>query len=146
MRPDMHKIVVERERSGGRPGNRKWHKRLRYVEGAEYEDEVKFVSSSRRRQYGYEAKCFTDVLRPLKGFLGRNVGRPWNKVYSELRQGLDARKVTGMHIFDHLDSMVEKHCVIGDDRRIYSYPYGLEVRGFYVHPQNGLLCRAAQKI
>src|SRR5689334_16742725 len=89
MRTDMHKIVVERERARGLPGNRKWHKRLRYVEGDDYEDEVKFASSSRKRQYGYYAKEFSDVLAPLKGYLRRNVGRPWDKVYSELRQGLD---------------------------------------------------------
>jgi hypothetical protein len=45
---------------------------------------------------------FTDVLGPLAGFLRSNVGRRWNKVYSELRPDLEVRKVTGLHIFDQL--------------------------------------------
>ena len=142
MRADMHKIVVERERGGGTPRNRKWHKRLEYMPGEDYEDEIKFATSGRRRQYGSQSKWFTDVLRPLQGYLHSNLGRPWDKVYSELRNGLDVRKVTGRHIFDHLEFMAKKDCRIGDDRRVYSFPWGNEVTGFYVHPTNGLLCFA----
>jgi hypothetical protein len=141
----MHKIVVERERGGGTPRNRKWHKRLPFIDGEDYENEVKFASSGPRRQYGGQSKWLTDVLRPLEGFLHSNVGRPWDKVYSELRNGLDVRKVTGLHIFDHLGSMVKKNCEIGIDRRVYSYPWGNQVTGFYVHPTNGLLCFVPRK-
>jgi hypothetical protein len=140
MRADMHKVVVERERGRSTWKNRKWGKRLPFVPDAEYEDQPKFVSSGRRRQYGSDCKWFTDVLEPLEGFLRSNLGRPWDKVYSELRQGLDVRKVTGQHIFDHLKSMVETDCWIGADRKIYSWGWRRGAEGFYVHPKSGLLC------
>src|SRR5262252_4664364 len=140
MRPDMHKVVVERPRHGSRQKNRKWGQRLPVVPESNYEDQPKFVSSGRKRQYGNAGKWLSDVLGPLEGFLHNNVGRPWNKVYSELRQGLDARKVTGQHIFDHLEMMVETNCWIGADRNVYSYGWRYRVNGFYVHPKSGLLC------
>ena len=61
MRADMHKVVVERER-GGMRGNRKWSKRLPFVPDDDYDDQLKFASSGRRRQYGHRSKWFTDVL------------------------------------------------------------------------------------
>jgi hypothetical protein len=138
MRADMHKVVVERER-GGKRGNRKWGMRIAFVPDGDYDEQPKFVSSARRRQYGYNYKWFTDVLGPLEGFLRSNLGRPWDKVFSELRQGLDVRKVTGRHIFDHLKFMVETDCRIAADRKVYARPRGREVTGFYVHPRSGLL-------
>ena len=111
-----------------------------FVPDADYEDQLKFVSSGRRRQYGSDCKWFTDVLGPLEGFLHSNLGRPWDKVHSELRHGLDVRKVTGRHIFDHLEQMVETDCWIGPDRTVYERPRGWRVNGFYVHPRSGLLC------
>lgn len=145
MRADMHKVVVERERGGSHWKSRKWGKRLTFVPDSDYAEQPKSVSSARKRQYGYESKWFTDVLGPLKGFLRSNVGRPWNKVYSELRQGLDVRKVTGRHIFEHLEHMVVRDCWIGSDRRVYARPRGWQVTGFYVHPKSGLLAFAPRQ-
>jgi hypothetical protein len=136
----MHKVVVERPRYGSRRTNRKWGKRVTFVPDAEYDDQAGFASSGCVRQYGAERKWFSDVLGPLKGFLHSNLGRPWDKVYSELRQGLDVRKVTGRHIFDHLESMVETDCSLGADRSIYDGTGRYRVSGFYVHPKSGLLC------
>lgn len=67
-------------------------------------------------------------------------GGPGDKVHSELHHGLDVRKVTGRHIFDHLEHMVETDCWIGPDRRVRARPPGWRVSGFYVHPRSGLLC------
>lgn len=140
MRDDMHKVVVERERHGSTRKSRKWGRRLAHVSDADYDDQPKFVSSARGRQYSSAQKHFTDVLGPLEGLLRSNLGRPWDKVFSELRQGLDVRKVTGRHIFDHLELMVETDCWIGPDRNVYAYPRGHRVYGFYVNPTSGLLC------
>jgi hypothetical protein len=38
--------------------------------------------------------------------------------------------------------MVETGCSIGEDRKVYGYPRGYEVTGFYVHPRTKLLCLA----
>src|SRR5215470_5348900 len=145
MRSDMNKIVVERERVGSWKPNHKWGKQLTYIPGCDYEDEPKWVSSSRHRQYGY-SKRFSDVLNPLEGFLRKNIGRPWDKVYGELRKGLDVRKVTGLHIFQHLEGMVELKCFEDEEGRVRAY-CGYRwiedghplVSGFYVHPRTRLL-------
>jgi len=142
MRADMHKVVVERERHGSTRKSRKWGLRLAFVPDGEYDNQPKFVSSGRRRQYGGDSKGFSDVLGPLEGFLHSRLRRPWDKVFSELRQGLDVRKVTGRHIFDHLERMVETDCSIDADRKVYQYPRGYEITGFYVHPRTRLLCFA----
>jgi hypothetical protein len=78
MRDDMHKVVVERERHGSTRKSRKWGQRLAFIADADYDDQPKFVSSARRRQYGYNHKWFSDVLGPLRRFLHSNVGRPWD--------------------------------------------------------------------
>ena len=136
----MHKVVVERERHGSTQTNRKWGQRLAFVPDAEYDDQPTFASSGRGRQYGHNKKGFSDVLGPLDGFLRSNLGRPWDKVFGELRQGLDVRKVTGRHIFDHLKRMVETDCWIGADGKVQAPLGGWWVGGFYVHPRTGLLC------
>jgi hypothetical protein len=140
MRADMHKVVVERERHGSTRRNRKWGQRLAFVPEGEYDEQPKFVSSARGRQYSNDPKLFSDVLGPLEGFLRSNLGRPWDKVFSELRKGLDVRKVTGLHIFEHLERMVETDCWIGPDRKVYSRGRNWRTGGFYVHPRTGLLC------
>jgi hypothetical protein len=140
MRADMHKVVVERERYGSSRTNRKWGQRLTFVPDADYDDQPKFVSSARRRQYCNDPKSFRDLLGPLEGFLRSNLGRPWDKVFSELRQGLDVRKVTGRHIFEHLKWMVETDCWIGADGKAQAPLNGWWVGGFYVNPRTGLLC------
>jgi hypothetical protein len=137
----MHKVVVERPRSGSRSKSRKWGMRLNYAPDCECEDSPMRVSSGRVRQYGWKHRRFTDVLNPLERFLRSNVGRPWDKVYSELRQGLDVRKVTGQHIFDHLQGMVEVDTFLGGEGHVFSCKWGWlgKVQGFYVHPRTGLL-------
>jgi hypothetical protein len=139
MRTDMHKIVIERERRGSRNKSRKWGKRLSYAQDSDYEEEVTFISSARRRQYGWDHKGLSDVLRPLRGYLQKNLGRPWDKIYSELRQGLDIRKVTGMHLFDHVKWMVTTNCYVDERKIIRQFVKDYEVTGFYVHPTTGLL-------
>jgi hypothetical protein len=147
----MKKVVVERPRWGSRQSNRKFSARLRYVPGHDYEEEPKkaygFESHRIDRSRKYFAKEFTDVLGPLIGFLRKNVGRPWDRVYSELCGGLDKRKVTGLHIFQHLEDFVETNCcfVEGKPCHVGGWGGGYAVRWFYVHPRSGLLCQAPPK-
>ena len=136
----MKKVVVERPRRGSRQRNNKFGARLRYIPDYDYDDQPKKARGFESYTNGSE-KSFTDVLGPLRGFLRKNLGRPWDKIYSELSAGLDKRKVTGKHIFDHVHWMVEKHCFIGNDGGVYSKSDGeWPVTGMYVHPRTGLLC------
>ena len=113
MRKDMHKVVIERERWGSSIRSKKTGGRVRVAEAEDYDGPTRAPARQTDRMS-------TDVLNPLKGFLRKNIGRPWDKVYSELRQGLDARSVTGLHIFQHLEYMVQTNCVLGADRKMYT--------------------------
>jgi hypothetical protein len=53
-------------------------------------------------------RWFHDKLRPLERWLASQVGRPWNKVRSEIFARFDTRTTAGRHIvFDHLLPEVE---------------------------------------
>ena len=88
-------------------------------------------------------KEFTDNLNPLKRYLGRQVGRPWNKVYSEICENLSVRSTVQQHLRDHLYECMELRAVLAEDGRILNSESHHELcRGeLYVHPVNGLLCR-----
>ena len=101
MREDMSKVVVERPRWGHSLPSSKTRLRIRHYDPEkDYEDLPKRVSGSRSKYiHAGDIKSFTDLLSPLRRFLRTNVGRPWDKVYSEMRENLDDRKVTGRHVF-----------------------------------------------
>lgn len=142
----MKKVVVERPRWASRQRNNKFGLRLRYIPDHDYDEQAKKARGFESYVGAYK-KSFTDVLGPLERFLRKNVARPWTKVYSELSAGLDKRKATGKHIFDHVDDMVEKNCFIGDDGSVYAIRWGGErpVTGIYVHPRTGLLCEVSPR-
>ncbi len=53
------------------------------------------------------SKQFRDKLGPARRWLDAQVGRPWNKVYSDLRSRFDSRTIAGKHVVDdHLLAMV----------------------------------------
>lgn len=97
---------------------------------------------ARRHQYGWNAKEFSDLLEPLRRYLRKQVGRPWDKVWSEITHSLDSRSLTGQHIFDHIQSEVDRHVWLGPDGRLYHTRWSgpLPVSGLYVHPSTGVLC------
>jgi len=153
MRDDMKKVVVERPRWGSRLRNQKFGAKLRYLPDHDYDEQPKKAKGFESLHDGC-GKSFTDVLSPLYRYLHSNLGRPWDKINSEMCASLDKRKVTGRHIFEHLKYMVELECYVRDDGKVcysrYRHPfYGSHedqvVRGYYVHPCTGLLCHAPRE-
>jgi hypothetical protein len=73
------------------------------------------------------------------------VGRPWDKVYSEIRKAVP-NGMHGDHSWMHIKSEVEINC-FERDGRIFARPRyfhrEVEVSGLYVHPRTGLLCYEA---
>jgi hypothetical protein len=55
----------------------------------------------------------------------KQVGRPWDKVYSELKETFGARNVQHQHLLSHVGWMVEFNC-FKRDHKIYN-SMGLEV-------------------
>jgi hypothetical protein len=142
----MKEVVVERPRGQSYVPNRKFGARLRYIPGHDYEEQPKRVGiSASYRDYGYSEKWPKDLLGPLLRFLQKNIGHPWDKVYSEICSTLDRREITGHHLISHLKCEVETNCFIGSGGKVLYLRHGVEqcaVDGFYVHPQTGLLCLA----
>ena len=149
MREDMSKVVIERPRRGySLPSSKTGLRIHRYDPDKEYDDLPKRVSGSRSKHIrAGEIKYFSDLLGPLRRFLRKNVGRPWDQVYSEMKKHLDDRKVTGRHVFEHVDDEVETHALIGDDGELYRLRYGeiAPIYGLYVDPRTGLLCWSDRK-
>lgn len=145
MRDDMAKVVTERPRRGHAENSKKTTGRpiRRFDPDADYDEPMR-LPVSRGRQYGWNAKEFSDLINPLKRYLRSCIGRPWNKVHSELSQKLDRRSLSGLHIWTHVMWEIETHCYIGSDGRAYSNhrrfrPSGWPIVGLYVHPGTGLI-------
>lgn len=52
---------------------------------------------------------FRDKLAPAQRWLASQVGRPWDKVYSELRAQFDSRTIAGAHVVnDHMLGWVRR--------------------------------------
>lgn len=148
MRKDMAKVVTERPRRGHSNASSKWGRRLGKNEYALDDHGANRARVSRHRQYGWNAKEFSDSLGPLRRYLRKQVGRPWDKVWSEITATLDSRSLTGQHIFDHIRWEVELDAWLGDDGRLYhKRRWGtIElVSGLYVHPVTRLLARKSER-
>jgi hypothetical protein len=147
MRNDMAKVVTERPRSGHANPSRKWGRRLGKDEYELDDHGPTRASSARHWQYA-NFKTFSDLIGPLRRYLRKQVGRPWDTVWSEITQTLDSRSLSGQHIFDHILWEVECHAWVGRDGRIYRrrlYGRVRPVEGLYVHPITRLLRCAPER-
>src|SRR5438093_636519 len=140
MRPDMHKVVVERPRWN--PGRGKQRRR------ANLPGELlpKFEGTKRPHPH---RKGLTDLLGPLRRWLRSQVGRPWNDVYSEACAVIKPDSIIRAHVKTHLLEFVERHAFIHDGQVCVvdgSFRGGVKpvteigCRSlFFVDPQTGLL-------
>ncbi len=141
MRSDMHKIIVERPRKGSRLKSRKTALRFsgrRVEEAVSAPDD--FDGGSNRASSSRHDKWLNENLAPLGRYIRRQIGRPWDKVFSEIRQAVDTRSAVGLHVLQHIPNFVETETILVDGA-VYCRGYGgLEpVYGLYVHPITGLL-------
>lgn len=93
----------------------------------------------RERAYGGLGSEHRGV-RYLDNFLDANLGRPWNRIHSDLCHMADPRTLLGRQIRDMIKDNVAQHCYV-EDGRLYGH-LGTSVNsvhGFYVHPVTGLL-------
>jgi hypothetical protein len=152
MREDIAKVIVERPRRGSRyaPNEPKgWKKR--FGKDCDIEDLPTKESMSAGRKHGYDAKELNENLNPLRRFLEKSVGRPWDKVFAELSEQIDMNSTVKRHIWQHVFDTVEKNTFIGPDGQVWTCGnYGgadhpLEYSSYggnlYIHPVDGLLKR-----
>jgi hypothetical protein len=95
---------------------------------------------------GRGSKVLGENLAPLYRFLDKQVGRPWDKVYSEIREQVSANSATQIHILEHAETHVrgfQETLIIKEDGKIYNGNYGYELSNdeLYIHPETKILCR-----
>ena len=104
MRKDMAKVIVERPRlgraaAGLRPG------RMRPL----VDDDGEIVRAKGAREpvaRAQKTKGLNETLNPLRRYLESQVGRPWNKVYSEISAHLKPTSTVQQHVRDHIEDFV----------------------------------------
>jgi hypothetical protein len=133
MRSDMFKVIVERPRDW--KGGYRRAARLR-------EDFDGPVHLGMRA--GYAGRFLNENLAPLRRYLRAQVGRPWNKVFSEISAGIDRRNTVQQHIHQHIDGFIAIRVGVSGDRLIdldslSSYRGGELRQELYVDPRTGLI-------
>src|SRR5258708_6483526 len=107
MRNDIKFLLVERPRIGSRKRSLKTARSLKA--GVEYSDDFDAgpsVLPSSIAANRWSQKELNENLRPLYQFLRKSVGKPWNKVYSEIREQIDPRRTIGFHVLQHVEQFV----------------------------------------
>lgn len=98
MREDMNKVIVERPRVG----HRRSFKEVR--RDKDFNGPVPLFKESMRVRYviTWVNKTFNENLNPLWRYLGKQVGRKWDDVYSEIRKTFNHNKTINDHIMIHV--------------------------------------------
>jgi hypothetical protein len=138
MREDMSRVIVERPRLGGG--------RTRKGREGPLEELPRQEGMRRPHLRSGDWKTLNENLAPLRRYLERQVGRPWNKVYSEIARHLRVDNAVQQHVRDHLSDFV---AVKPRRRSGTSYLPGggferwnwLWHQPLYVDPKDGLLKR-----
>lgn len=159
MRPDLNKVLCERERRGSDRGYDEYrHVALferQYDRAEDVEDEPFHGVGSGHREgmkfrYGWDKKDFSEHLTPLYGILHKNVGRKWDKIYSEICSVFDMRSVVNDHILQHLYDRVPKpeNTYIHENGQVYirggrysreAEPVSGSRYPYFIDPRDGIL-------
>lgn len=140
MRPDMFKVIVERPRLGVHKAPRV---KLRHDS---LPDRARVgMGRAAREQVGW-TKSLNENLAPLRRYLWKQRGRPWNKVYSEICATLDASHTVKQHVRDHLKDLIVIRVVVGRSGKWlgctpWDTPAPLEDcrQALYVDPRDGII-------
>lgn len=147
MRQDLNKLLCERERVGH---SKKYREARRNKKFANFGEEGELLPSNEGMKYrhtrGYgDTKSFNENLSPLWGLIRKNVGRPYDKFYSELCQVFDKRSVINQHILQHLDDFLVKTLYLVDGELWVrgTYRQDEKLKGswveYYVDPRDGII-------
>jgi len=147
MRKDMKKVIISRPRAGGI--DRCLRKKINVQdldENNDIDDGYPTRISVKKDAVGPngDRKSQTDLLGPLQRYLRKQVGRPWNDVWSEICE--HSKDFMGDHLKTHIEWEVEVNCRFDEDELVgpNGYPVGRWRRNgqLYVHPETGILLKA----
>jgi hypothetical protein len=148
MRSDMHKVIVERPRMlRSKWKNRKTALRLSETQRAQAVRDAEDYDSGRpRASSARHEKILNENLAPLKRFLMQQVGRPWDKVYSEICRTIDTRSAIGLHVLQHVEDFIAIDTFIENGKVCErNCSRVMEVRGLYVHPVTRIIRLAKRR-
>jgi hypothetical protein len=146
MRADMAKVIVERPRKKGCA----WKKPKGYQRRLQRYGEDGPPSRERiKARWEGGSKYLNEHLGPLRRYLDEQVGRPWDRVFSEICAHIDRNSAVQDHVRDHVEDYVTRQVVVidgvlccGDGGYFYGIPlHQLGFRPWYVCPRTGLLRR-----
>jgi hypothetical protein len=111
MRADMAKVIVERPRVKGWSGNKPkgYQRRMR-----RYGEEGPPCREGIRDRWQGGGKYLNEHLGPLRRYLDSQVGRPWDKVFSEICAHIDRNSAVQDHVRDHVAQYVCVHVLLID--------------------------------
>ncbi|HZH78594.1 MAG TPA: hypothetical protein VEY88_21375 [Archangium sp.] len=150
MREDMFKVIVERPRMRLPKRNGSHYPRGTLKNAwRELEDAPRHEGMGR----GYGYKWLNENLAPLRRFLHSRIGRPWDKVYSEICEHVSLDSAVKKHILEHLDQFVVRKVREIDGRlqgidtygRPLEFPSTSRRTRLYVCPETGLLLELKPK-
>jgi hypothetical protein len=144
MRSDMAKILVERPRIGH---SKRYARRGRSCVIVDDDGAPLRARAEGRLQ---KTKTLNENLAPLKRYLAAQVGRPWDKVYSEIARRLKPTSTVQQHVRDHIEDFVAVRTRMVDGVVHHQGKFGGLAPvanpwghpAFFVHPKTGLLKRA----
>jgi hypothetical protein len=137
----MAKVIVERPRLKGWA----WKKPKGYQRQLrQYGEDGPPRREGIRRRWKHGTKALNEHLGPLRRYLDKQVGRPWDKVFSEICAHIDRDSAVQDHVRDHVADYVTAHVVLkggvpcsgeGD----WNHGRPLRPGWWYVCPRTGLL-------
>jgi hypothetical protein len=146
MRADMAKVIVERPRRKGWSSSKPKGCRRRLQRCGE--DGPPGREGIKTRWQG-GTKCLNEHLGPLRRYLDSQVGRPWDRVFSEICAHIDRNSAVQDHVRDHVEDYVVRNVILidgvpcdGEGSRNHGKPlHEQRWRPWYVCPRTGLLRR-----
>ncbi|TMJ04251.1 MAG: hypothetical protein E6G97_07015 [Alphaproteobacteria bacterium] len=148
MRDDMDEVIIERPRRGSR-----WIKHERRTRRIDAKVTVARdpeviplqIGLGRWAAISRNSKSLNENLAPLRRYLEKQVGRPWDKVWSDVSKNLSAASTVQQHVRDHIGDFVATRTFIrngtvyatgrsGGPRTLVDCPHRL-----YVDPRSGIL-------
>lgn len=145
MRKDMNKVIVERPRIGARlPSRKKGYRK--YIQQTGLENLPKHEPMLGR--WKGRQRWLNENLGPMRRFLRSNIGRPWNKVHSELCEYVSFDNAVQAHVLSHVYDYVSENVELQNEKiiaiREWGYRYELRPGNMYVCPNTGLLRKVKQ--
>jgi hypothetical protein len=153
MRRDMAKVIVERPRPGSSRHVPRRFARLDPKRIPLTDDDLDPFPSRlghrRAARLAGDGKRLNENLSPLRRFLFKQAGRPWDKVWSEISAHVRADSTVQQHVRDHIQDFVAYRTFLrngqvivatsrfGGPRALANLPW----LALYVDPRTGLLCR-----